>query len=105
MFDFFRSQSKVGKRFLEVKDLKKNLGKEFYLNRRISPSTWGESSAYWSEMVSGKTTFLNIIMGKEQVCGDIWVSPFANVGYLTQEVFDLPLEQTPEQFFHHEPPF
>lgn len=42
-------------------------------------------------------------MGNEEVCGgDIWVSPSANIGYLTQQVFDLPLEQTPEQLFTRE---
>ena len=32
----------------------------------------------------------------------MWVSPSANIGYLTQEVFDLPLDQTPEQLFYKE---
>lgn len=30
------------------------------------------------------------------------MSPSANIGYLTQEVFDLPLEQTPEELFEKE---
>lgn len=46
---------------------------------------------------SGKTTLLKVIVGQETVEGDVWISPSANIGYLTQEVFDLPLEQTPEQ--------
>ena len=44
-----------------------------------------------------------MITGKETVTkGDIWISPSANIGYLTQEVFDLPLDQTPEQLFDKE---
>lgn len=34
--------------------------------------------------------------------GEVWISPSANIGYLTQEVFDLPLEQTPAQLFYKE---
>lgn len=51
---------------------------------------------------SGKTTLLKMIMGTEQADGEIWISPSANIGYLTQEVFDLPLEKTPEELFHTE---
>ncbi len=41
-------------------------------------------------------------MGLETSDGDIWISPSADIGYLTQEVFDLPLSQTPEQLFYKE---
>ncbi len=40
-----------------------------------------------------------MIMGTETVEGEVWVSPSANIGYLTQEVFDLPLDKTPEDLF------
>ncbi|TDH75307.1 ABC transporter ATP-binding protein, partial [Acinetobacter baumannii] len=30
------------------------------------------------------------------------ISPSAKIGYLTQEVFDLPLEQTPEELFYQD---
>ena len=48
---------------------------------------------------SGKTTLLKMIMGTETAEGEIWISPSANIGYLTQEVFDLPLDKTPENLF------
>ena len=35
---------------------------------------------------SGKTTLLKMIMGTETAEGEIWISPSANIGYLTQEV-------------------
>lgn len=40
-----------------------------------------------------------MIMGTETVQGEIWMSPSANIGYLTQEVFDLPLDKAPEDLF------
>lgn len=50
----------------------------------------------------GKTTLLKVIMGHEMFEGEVWISPSANIGYLTQKVFDLPLEKTPEQLFYKE---
>ncbi len=43
-----------------------------------------------------------MIMGAETAQGEIWISPSANIGYLTQEVFDLPLDKTPEDLFYKE---
>ncbi len=45
---------------------------------------------------------MKVILGQEKAQGSIWISPSANVGYLTQEVFDLPLDKTPEQLFYKE---
>jgi macrolide transport system ATP-binding/permease protein len=45
---------------------------------------------------------LKIIVGEETADGEVWISPSATIGYLTQEVFDLPLDQTPEQLFYRE---
>ncbi len=30
-----------------------------------------------------------MIMGNETAEGEVWISPSANIGYLTQEVFDF----------------
>lgn len=43
-----------------------------------------------------------MIMGAEPAEGEVWISPSANIGYLTQEVFDLPLDKTPEDLFFKE---
>ncbi|CAM5633403.1 Ribosome protection protein VmlR OS=Lysinibacillus sphaericus OX=1421 GN=vmlR PE=3 SV=1 [Lysinibacillus sphaericus] len=51
---------------------------------------------------SGKTTLLKVLTGQEKADGDLWISPAATIGYLTQDVFDLPLNLTPEQYFHKE---
>ena len=59
----------------------------------------GEKIAITGPNGSGKTTLLKVILGQEKAQdGSIWISPSANVGYLTQEVFDLPLDKTPNSF-------
>jgi macrolide transport system ATP-binding/permease protein len=93
---------KVGKRFLEVKDLQKKFGDRILFEQSNFTIQHGEKVALIGPNGSGKTTLLNIIMGKEEAEGQVWLSPTANIGYLTQQVFDLPLEQTPEQLFKRE---
>ncbi|MCM3570838.1 ribosomal protection-like ABC-F family protein [Neobacillus mesonae] len=93
---------KKGKRLLEVKDLQKHFGSELLFEHVNLTIQTGDKIALIGPNGSGKTTFLNILMGKEPSEGNIWISSAAKVGYLTQEVFDLPLQQTPEQFFYKE---
>lgn len=93
---------KKGKRLIEVKDLQKRFDGELLFERVNLTIQSGEKIALVGPNGSGKTTMLNILMGKEAAEGSIWVSPAAKIGYLTQEVFDLPLQQTPEQFFYKE---
>ncbi|MEK4229495.1 ribosomal protection-like ABC-F family protein [Solibacillus sp. FSL H8-0538] len=93
------ANTKVGKRFLEVKNLKKTFGERLLFERTNFTIQYGEKLALIGLNGSGKTTFLNMVMSNEQAEGEIWISPSANIGYLTQQVFDLPLEQTPAQLF------
>lgn len=99
----FKSNHKVGKRFLEVKNLEKSFEEQILFKDANFTVQHGEKISVTGPNGSGKTTFLNMIAGRETVTkGEIWVSPSAKIGYLTQEVFDLPLEQTPEQLFDKE---
>lgn len=97
-----KSKGKNGKRFLEVKHLTKKFNDRTLFKNVHFTMLHGEKIALIGPNGSGKTTLLKIIMGEEQVEGDIWISPSANIGYLTQEVFDLPLDKTPEQLFYQE---
>lgn len=98
-----KSNHKVGKRFLEVTNLEKSFDGQILFKGANFTIGHGEKIAVTGPNGCGKTTFLNIIDGKETVTkGDLWISPSANIGYLTQEVFDLPLQQTPEKLFDKE---
>lgn len=96
------NHNKVGKRFLEVKDLSKNFDGRVLFNNVNFTILHGEKVAITGSNGSGKTTLIKIILGQEPSDGDVWISPTATIGYLTQEVFDLPLEKTPGDLFHKE---
>ncbi|WP_044338572.1 ribosomal protection-like ABC-F family protein [Rossellomorea aquimaris] len=93
---------KTGKRFLEVKDLTKVFDGRILFRNANFTIQHGEKVSIIGPNGSGKTTLIKVIMGQETADGDVWVSPSAQIGYLTQEVFDLPLDETPEQLFHKE---
>lgn len=96
------ANKKVGKRFLEVKNVRKTFRERLIFENVNFTIQHGEKIACIGPNGCGKTTLLNIIMGQEKAEGEVWISPSANIGYLTQEVFDLPLEKTPEQLFYRE---
>lgn len=96
------ANDKVGRRFLEMKNVRKSFGGRMLFTNVNFTIQHGEKVALVGSNGCGKTTLLKIIMGKETAEGEVWVSPSANIGYLTQEVFDLPLDQTPEQLFYQE---
>ncbi|MGG2016396.1 ribosomal protection-like ABC-F family protein [Bacillus sp. S10(2024)] len=97
-----QANKKVGKRFLEVKQLKKCFEGRTLFEKVNFTIQHGEKIAIVGPNGCGKTTLLKMIMGHETAQGEVWISPSANIGYLTQEVFDLPLEKTPEQLFYKE---
>ncbi|WP_204466786.1 ribosomal protection-like ABC-F family protein [Shouchella xiaoxiensis] len=99
----FATQAKVGKRFLEVKNLAKSYGEQTLFKKSNFTIQHGEKVALVGPNGSGKTTFLKLINGDAMPTkGTVWISPSAKIGYLTQDVFDLPLEQTPEDLFYQE---
>lgn len=93
------NHSRVGKRFLEVKNLSKNFGNRVLFKDANFTILHGEKISISGPNGSGKTTLLKILLGQEPYEGEVWISPTATIGYLTQEVFDLPLEKTPEYLF------
>lgn len=96
------ANKKTGKRFLEIKNVRKTFGDRLLFDNVNFTIQHGEKIAVVGPNGCGKTTLLKIIMGQEKAEGEVWISPSANIGYLTQEVFDLPLGKTPEQLFYRE---
>lgn len=95
-----KANKKFGKRFIEVKNVTKAFdGRTLFENVNFIIQH-GEKVAVVGPNGCGKTTLLKILVGQEKFEGEVWLSPSANIGYLTQEVFDLPLEQTPAQLFY-----
>lgn len=97
-----KAKNKTGKRFLEVKNLTKSFNERTLFKNVNFTIQHGEKVSIIGPNGSGKTTLLKIILGHETFAGNVWISPSAKIGYLTQEVFDLPLELTPSQLFHKE---
>lgn len=97
-----KANNKTGKRFLEMKNITKSFhGRTLFQNVNFTIQH-GEKVSILGPNGSGKTTLLKVIAGLERAQGEVWVSPSAKIGYLTQEVFDLPLDQTPEKLFFKE---
>ena len=96
------TNQRVGKRLLEIKHLSLKFGERILFNDVNITAQFGDKIAITGKNGSGKTSFLKVLLGKLEAEGEVWVSPAANIGYLTQEVFDLPLDQTPEQYFYQE---
>ncbi len=97
-----KAKEKHGKRFLEVKNLKKTFGNKILFKDVNFTIQHGEKIALVGPNGSGKTTLLKILMGQASADGEVWISPSASIGYLTQDVFDLPLTKTPEELFHQD---
>lgn len=93
---------KAGKRFLEVRNLAKSFGGRTLFKDVNFTIQHGEKVAIIGPNGCGKTTLLKVIVGEERFDGDVWISPSAQIGYLSQDVYDLLLEQTPEQLFFQE---
>ena len=99
----FRANAKVGKRFLEVKNASKAFDGVLLFQGASFTVQHGEKLALVGPNGSGKTTFLKMLTGEESVTeGEIWMSPSASIGYLTQDVFDLPLDKAPAELFEQE---
>ncbi|WP_025113637.1 ribosomal protection-like ABC-F family protein [Lysinibacillus fusiformis] len=96
------TNQRVGKRFLETKNVSLHFDDRLLFKDVNINAQFGDKIAITGTNGSGKTSFLKVILGQLKAEGEVWVSPAANIGYLTQEVFDLPLDQTPEQYFYQE---
>ena len=99
--NFLFKRIKSRETFLEVKQLRKEFNNRLLFENVNFTIQHGEKIA----IVGPNGRENNITKddyGAETAQGEIWISPSANIGYLTQEVFDLPLDKTPEDLFYKE---
>lgn len=54
----------------------------------------GDKVAITGENGAGKSTLIKGLLGQEELAGKLWLSPSASIGYLSQDVLDLPSDQT-----------
>ncbi|MCM3573870.1 ABC-F type ribosomal protection protein [Mesobacillus subterraneus] len=93
-FDFQDSRKK-GKRIIEASDLSKCFGSRFLFVKSHFYMNHGDRMALLGKNGSGKTTLVKILLGEETASsGEVWVSETTKIGYLSQDVSDLPLHQT-----------
>ncbi|QPC45562.1 ribosomal protection-like ABC-F family protein [Mangrovibacillus cuniculi] len=98
----FSANNKVGKRFLQVTNVAKRFGERVLFENLNETVKYGEKIGIVGPNGSGKTTLLRGILGNEEMDGDIWISPAAKIGYISQEITDLPLDKTPAEWFYQE---
>lgn len=101
-FSINAANSKGGRRLFEVKNVTKAFDGQILFKNTNFTIQHGEKVAIIGPNGSGKTTLLKVMVGTETAEGEVWISPAAKIGFLTQEVFDLPLNQTPEELFYKE---
>jgi macrolide transport system ATP-binding/permease protein len=89
-FEFQHSRKK-GKRILEASELSKSFGSRCLFEKSHFYMNHGERIALLGKNGSGKTTLIKVLLGEEPATsGEVWVSETIRVGYLSQDVSDLP---------------
>ncbi|MGB8000396.1 MAG: ABC-F type ribosomal protection protein [Anaerobacillus sp.] len=91
----FESNRTHGKRIVEAKNAGKCFGERWLFRDSSFYMKHGERIGLYGENGSGKTTFLRIILEEDSLSeGEIWKSPSLRIGYLSQDVQDLPEGET-----------
>ncbi|MGA9288176.1 MAG: ABC-F family ATP-binding cassette domain-containing protein, partial [Anaerobacillus sp.] len=91
----FESKRTHGKRIVEAKSAGKCFGERWLFRDTSFYMKHGERIGLIGENGSGKTTFLRIILEEDSLSeGEIWKSPSLRIGYLSQDVQDLPEGKT-----------
>lgn len=91
----FQDSRKRGKRILEVRELSKQFGSRRLFEKSHFYMNHGERMALLGKNGSGKTTLIKIFLGEEEPSsGEVWISETLRIGYLSQDVSDLPSDKT-----------
>lgn len=91
----FQDSRKRGKRILEARELTKHFGSRCLFEKSHFYMNHGERMALLGKNGSGKTTLINILLGEDEAsAGEVWMSETLRIGYLSQDVSDLPSNKT-----------
>lgn len=100
VFFEFAAQPKQGKRLFSMNNVSKSYLQKEVLKNITCHILHGQRIALTGSNGAGKTTFIRVLLGQEAVTsGEVWQSPAASIGYLSQQVFDVPEHLTPAQIF------
>lgn len=91
--------AKKGKRVLELKGAGKSFGSRVLFQDASFTIQQGERVGLVGPNGSGKTALFHMLMGTAGFAGEIWLTSGMKIGYLSQDVFDLPEEKTPAELF------
>ncbi|WP_088009475.1 ribosomal protection-like ABC-F family protein [Indiicoccus explosivorum] len=97
-FDLLSGRKK-GSRVLELKRAGKDAGGRALFRDASFTVLAGERIGLFGPNGSGKTTLFEMILGRTDFSGQVWKTEGMSVGYLSQDIFDLPEEQTPSGLY------
>ncbi|WKA51493.1 ABC-F family ATP-binding cassette domain-containing protein [Planococcus liqunii] len=93
------SADKKGKRVMELKEVSKAYGDRLLFENATFTVQHGERVGLVGKNGSGKSTFFSMLRKETDYSGEIWMTAGMKIGYLSQNVFDLPEQKTPAELF------
>ncbi len=92
----FDASGKRGKRIIEAKELMKKFRSRTLFQDSHFYMGHGERIGLIGANGAGKTTFINMLLGKEPLTGgELWKSESLKIAYLSQDVGDMPSTKSP----------
>lgn len=91
--------ARKGRRVIELKDAGKSFdGRELFGGANFTIQQ-GERVGLLGSNGSGKSTLFKMLLGKMDHHGGVWLTKGMEVGYLSQDVFDIPEDKSPSELF------